>query len=457
MMSGFAGLILAAGHGTRMKSGLLKVLHPVMGVPMVSLVVDALREAGIDRPTVVIGYQGERVRTTLGDVADYVRQEEQRGTGHAVSAASERLADCRDVLVVNGDVPLVTADMLRRLMRRHRDSGAAATLLTAVMDDPTGLGRVVRDENGDLVNIVEEADASHAEAAITEINTAIACFRVEALLEALPLIRPDNVQGEYYLPDVFPLLHDRGRTVQTVQAADIRSVLGVNTRQELAEVTDILRHRIIEALMDRGVTVMDPSTTWIYPEVEVGCDTVIYPFTTIETGCRIGSQCTIGPMSHLIDARLGDDVSIWYSVVTESTLGDGVTVGPYAHLRPGNELADGVKVGNFAELKNSRIEKGTKIPHHSYVGDADIGEGVNVGAGTITVNYDGRNKHRTVIGDGAFIGCNSNLIAPLTVGRGGLVAAGSTINRDVPPDSLAVARNRQENKEGAARRYLRRD
>ncbi len=456
-MSGFAGLILAAGHGTRMKSGLLKVLHPIMGVPMVSLVVDALREAGIDRPTVVIGYQGERVRATLGDAADYVHQEEQRGTGHAVSSASESLADCRDVLVVNGDVPLVTADMLSRLMRRHRESGAAATLLTAVMDDPTGLGRVVRDENGDLVNIVEEADASHAEAALKEINTAIACFRVEALLEALPLIRPDNVQGEYYLPDVFPLLHERGRTVQTVQAIDIRSVLGVNTRQELAEVTDILRHRIIGDVMDRGVTVMDPSTTWIYPRVTVGCDTVIHPFTTIETGCRIGSQCTIGPMSHLINARLGDDVLVWHSVVTESTLGDGVTVGPYAHLRPGNELADGVKVGNFAELKNSRIDKGSKIPHHSYVGDADVGEGVNVGAGTITVNYDGRNKHRTVLGDGAFIGCNSNLIAPLTVGRGGLVAAGSTINRDVPPDSLAVARTRQENREGAARRYLRRD
>ncbi len=456
-MSGFAGLVLAAGHGTRMRSRFLKVLHPVLGVPMVSLVVQALHEAGIARPTVVIGYQGEQVQRTLGDAVEYVRQEDQRGTGHAVSAAAESLAGIDDVLVVNGDVPLVTADMLKRLMRRHRESGAAATLLTAVLDDPTGLGRVVRDEDGEMVSIVEEADASHAEAAIREINTAIACFRVNSLLETLPLLRPDNVQQEYYLPDVFPLLHERGLTVQTVQAADIRSVLGVNTRQELAEVTDILRRRIMDAVMDCGVTVMDPGTTWIYPGVEVGCDTVIHPFTTLEAGCHIGSRCSIGPMSHLIDVRVGDEVSVWYSVITDSTLGDGVTVGPFAHLRPGNELAEGVKVGNFAEVKNSRIEKGSKLPHHCYVGDADVGEGVNMGAGTITVNYDGRNKHRTVLGHGAFIGCNSNLIAPVTVGQGGFVAAGSTINRDVPPDSLAVARERQKNKEGWARRYLRRE
>ncbi|MFO8060080.1 MAG: bifunctional UDP-N-acetylglucosamine diphosphorylase/glucosamine-1-phosphate N-acetyltransferase GlmU [Bacillota bacterium] len=456
-MSGFAGLVLAAGHGTRMKSELLKVLHPVMGVPMVSLVVGALCDAGIDRPAVVIGYQGEAVRSCLGDAVSYVHQEEQRGTGHAVSAAAENLEASRDVLVVNGDVPLVTGDMLGRLMRRHRESGAAATLLTAVMDDPTGLGRVVRDESGEMVKIVEETDASHAEAAIREINTAIACFRVSSLLETLPLLRPDNVQGEYYLPDVFPLLHERGLTVQTVRATDNRSVLGVNTRRELAEVTGILRGRILDEVMDRGVTVMDPDTTWIYPGVEVECDTVIYPFTTIETGSRIGSRCHIGPMTHLIDARLGDDVSVRYSLVTESCLGDGVTVGPFSHLRPGNELADGVRVGNFAEVKNSRIDNGSKLPHHCYVGDAEIGEGVNVGAGTITVNYDGRRKHRTVVGNRAFIGCNSNLIAPVEVGEGGFVAAGSTITRDVPPDGLAVARGRQKNKEGWAHRYLRKD
>lgn len=457
-MVAFKGLILAAGQGTRMKSASLKVLHPVMGVPMLGLVVDAVVEAGVERPTVVVGYQGDRVRETLGDAVEYVVQKEQRGTGHAVSSASEVLTSARDVLVLHGDTPLVTGAMLERLMRRHRESGAAATLLTAVVDDPTGLGRVVRDEDGELVDIVEESDASHAEAAIKEINTAIACFRVEHLLEVLPLLRPENVQGEYYLPDVFPLLRQQGLTVQVAQAQDPRSVMGVNTRQELAGATAAMRERILERIMDRGVTVMDPATTWVYPGAQVGQDTVLHPFTTLEGECRVGERCQVGPMTHLIDATLGDEVLVRYSVIQESTLEDGVSVGPYAHLRPGNHLAEGARVGNFAEVKNSRIGRGSKLPHHSYIGDTDVGEGVNMGAGSITVNYDGRHKHRTLIGNGAFIGCNSNLIAPISIGPRAVVAAGSTVDDDVPPDSLAVARKRQVNKNGwVLRRYERKD
>lgn len=456
-MGTFKGLILAAGQGTRMKSTSLKVLHPVMGVPMLQLVVDAVVEAGIERPTVVIGYQGDRVREALGDGVEYVVQKEQRGTGHAVRSASATLASARDVLVLHGDTPLVTGGMLERLMRRHVESGAAATLLTAVVDDPTGLGRVVRDEDGELVDIVEEADASHAEAAIREINTAIACFRAQHLLEVLPLLSPENVQGEYYLPDVFPLLRQQGLTVQVVQAQDARSVMGVNTRGELAAATAAMRERILERIMDQGVTVMDPATTWVYPEARVGRDSVLHPFTTLEGRCRVGARCQVGPMSHLIDATLQDEVWVRYSVVQESTLENGVTVGPYTHLRPGNHISEGAKVGNFAEVKNSRVGRGSKLPHHSYVGDTDVGEGVNMGAGSITVNYDGRHKHRTVIGDGAFIGCNTNLIAPITVGSRALVAAGSTVDGDVPPDSLAVARKRQVNKQGWVLRRFQQD
>ncbi len=452
MFDRFGGLILAAGQGTRMKSDLLKVLHPIMGVPMVSLVVDAVKEAGIRRPAVVVGYQHQRVRTTLADRVDYVKQHEQRGTGHAVMSASDWLQQLKDVLILYGDTPLVTADLVSRLMRQHRLSTAAATLLTAEVADPEGLGRVVRDEEGELVSIVEEADASHAEAAIKEINTAIACFRVEPLLQMLPLLEPDNVQEEYYLPDVFELLLNRDYAVQTLQAPRAEEVIGVNTRKGLAEATEILRKRIIRRIMDHGVTVVDPATTWIGPQVSVQQDAVIMPFSTLEGDCQLGRECRVGPMVHLVDSELGDRSRVWYSVMEESSVGSDATVGPFAHLRPGSRLADDVKVGNFAEIKNSSIGRGSKIPHHSYVGDACLGEGINVGAGSITVNYDGQNKHQTTVESGAFIGCNSNLIAPLVVGRDAFVAAGSTVSDNVPSGSLAIERNEQCNKEGWVRR-----
>ena len=453
-MGRLQGLILAAGHGTRMKSDVLKVLHPVMGVPMLALVVDAVCEAGIERPAIVIGHQGERVRETLGDHVEYVVQEEQKGTGHAVSVAAESLRDFDDVLILYGDTPLVTAEMIEALTRRHHQGRAAATLLTAVVEDPSGLGRVIRDSRGEFVGIVEEADASHAEAAIGEINTAIACFNVAHLLECLPKIRADNVQGEYYLPDVFPLLLEKGQTVQTVQADDPMMVMGVNNRRGLALANEILRERILDRLMDGGVTVVDPHTTWVHPDARIGRDTTLAPFTTIEGPCSIGSHCHLGPMAHLIESRLGDNVRVLHSVVEASDLADGVEIGPYAHLRPDNVLGPGVRVGNFAELKNAHLGANTKVPHHAYLGDARVGDNVNIGAGAITVNYDGEAKHQTQIDEGSFIGCNSNLLAPVTVGRGGFVAAGSTINEDVPPGGLGIARQKQRNVENwVSRRF----
>ena len=452
MSKDFGSLILAAGQGTRMKSELLKVLHPIMGIPMVSLVVDAVKEAGITKPAVVIGHQGDKVRQTLKEQVRYVHQEEQRGTGHAVMVASEWLEQLQDVLVLYGDTPLVTPGLLNRLMKRHRESSAAATLLTAEVDDPEGLGRVVRDEQGEMVSIVEEADASHAESAINEINTAIACFKVEPLLEMLPLLEPDNEQGEYYLPDVFELQLKKEYNVQTVKAADAQEVIGVNTRRGLAEATEIFRARIIDEVMARGVTVTDPATTWISPHACIEQDTVILPFTTLEGHCKIGKGCRIGPMAHLANSNTGCETQVWYSMVEDSQLGDGVVVGPFAHLRPGNIIADEVKIGNFAELKNSEVGRGSKIPHHSYVGDASLGDDINMGAGAITVNYDGRKKHQTTIKNGAFVGCNSNLIAPLRIGERGFVAAGSTVSEDVPPESLAIERAQHENREGWVRR-----
>ncbi len=446
-MDDIRGLILAAGQGTRMKSDILKVLHPVMGRPMISLVVDALVSAGISRPGVVVGFQEDRVREVLGDEVEYAVQGEQLGTGHAVMQAAHLLEGYRDVLILYGDVPLVTSQLLGDLVRRHRLGGASATLLTAEVDDPVGLGRVVR-KGGELVAIVEESDASPAEAAITEINTAIACFKVDALLDCLPRLEADNAQGEYYLPDVFPMLLEEGLTVETIRAPQAGPVLGINTRSGLAEANGIMRRRILEDIMESGVTVMDPGTTWIDAGVEVGRDTVILPNTILQGDCVVGSNCRIGPNAHILESHLGDDVNLWHSVVEHSRIGNSVTVGPYAHLRPGNDLGNGVKVGNFAELKNTRLGEGCKVPHHSYVGDAEVGSGVNFGAGVVTVNYDGWQKHMTVVDDGAFIGCNSNLLAPVTVGENAFVGAGSTVDSDVPAGALGIGRARMVVKPG---------
>ncbi|QIA26169.1 bifunctional UDP-N-acetylglucosamine diphosphorylase/glucosamine-1-phosphate N-acetyltransferase GlmU [Thermaerobacter sp. PB12/4term] len=449
-------VILAAGLGKRMRSNRAKVLHPVAGRPMVEHVVRAAEGAGAGRVVVVVGHQGEQVQALLGDRVVYAWQHQPLGTGHAVLQAEAAVAGAQDVLVLYGDTPLLEADLLRQLIDAHRRSGAAATLLTAQLDDPTGYGRIVRDEAGRVVRIVEEADATPPQRAIREVNTGMACFRREPLFDSLRRLTPANAQGEYYLVDVVALLHQQGLAVHTVTAPDPRQVEGVNDREALARAEAILRDRIRKRWMAAGVTLIDPASAWIDDDVEIGRDTVIFPNTVVAAGSRIGEGCRLGPGAHITGSVLGNQVQVWYSVVEDSQLGDGCRVGPFSHLRPGCRLAPGVHIGNFAELKNAEVGPGSKVNHHSYLGDAQVGAGVNIGAGTVTVNYDGFRKHRTIIEDEAFIGCNANLVAPVRVGQGAYVAAGSTINQDVPPGALAIARERQVNKEGWAARWRQR-
>lgn len=449
-------VILAAGLGKRMRSSRVKVLHEIAGRPMIEYVVRAAEKSGAERVVVVVGHQADEVRAALGDRVTYAYQEEPLGTGHAVLQAEEALVGAADVLVLYGDTPLIEADLLRRLVAGHRESGAAATLLTAELEDPTGYGRILRDERGAVARIVEQADAGPEELVIREVNTGIACFRRDDLFAALRAIRPDNAQGEYYLVDAVRVLREMGRPVHSIKTDEEAAVFGVNDRVALARAEALLRDRIRQRWMRAGVTLIDPGSTWIDEDVEIGPDTVIYPHTFIEAGSRIGAGCRLGPGAHIVASRLGDRVRVWYSVVEESEIGDDVRIGPYSHLRPGCRVASGVHIGNFAELKRAVIQPGTKVNHHSYLGDVEIGSGVNIGAGTVTVNYDGVRKHKTVIEDGAFIGCNVNLIAPVRVGRSAYVAAGSTINQDVPADALAIARERQVNKEGWVARWRQR-
>lgn len=448
-MSDFIAVILAAGKGTRMKSALPKVLHRVGGRPMLAHVLAAAKEAGAGRSIAVIGFGAESVEAEIGPAAEFAVQAEQLGTGHAVLQAKAALIGYRGtVMVLCGDTPLLTAAMLRSLYEGHRRSGAAATVLTARMPDPAGYGRVIRDGDGRVLRIVEQKDASATELAVNEINTGIYCFECEQLFAALAGVTCDNRQGEYYLTDVIGLLAGQGAKVWAETAADHQATMGINSRQQLAEAEGILRRRKLAELMDEGVTVMDPASTFIDAGVAIGADSVIYPFTWLEGTTTIGRGCAIGPNTRLTDVTVGDDATIHFSYAHECSIGSKVTVGPYVHLRPQSELAAGVKVGNFVEIKNSKVGLGSKVPHLSYIGDTDMGAGVNIGSGTITVNYDGKKKHRTVIEDEAFIGCNTNLVAPVSVGRGSYIGAGSTITKDVPPGALAVGRARQANIEG---------
>jgi bifunctional UDP-N-acetylglucosamine pyrophosphorylase / glucosamine-1-phosphate N-acetyltransferase len=445
-------VVLAAGKGTRMKSRLPKAAHPVCGKPMARYPVDAARKLGAQRVVVVVGHEADAVRAAVGDDVEYVLQADQRGTGHAVMQAERALREADDVLVLNGDLTLVTADELRTLLDRHHSTGAAATLLTAELEDPASYGRVVRRGDGTVDRVVERRDASPEEAAIREINVGLYCFRAAELRDCLSRLRPDNDQGEYYLTDVIGLLVGDGRRVEAVIASDARCALGVNDRVELAEAAAIQRERILRRLMLSGVTLIDPLTTYVDAEVQIGQDTVIHPMTVIQGRSIIGSECQIGPSARISDSELADRVTVHASVVVEARIGGGTRIGPYANLRPGCQLGREVKVGDFVELKNAVLEDRVSAGHHAYLGDVTVGEKSNIGAGTITCNYDGRKKHRTVIGREVFIGTHATLVAPVTVGDGAYVAAHSVVTEDVPADAMAIARSRQTNKEGWAAR-----
>ncbi|MCL2337951.1 MAG: bifunctional UDP-N-acetylglucosamine diphosphorylase/glucosamine-1-phosphate N-acetyltransferase GlmU [Firmicutes bacterium] len=441
-----AAVILAAGKGTRMKSATVKVLHRVCGLAMVEHVLAAVREAGVQKTVLVVGEQGDKVMELLGETVAYARQEQQLGTAHALLQARSLLDGFSgDVLVVCGDTPLLRPQTLADLCRQHRAEQNAATVLTAVLPDPAGYGRVVRDAGGMVRKIVEQKDAAAEELAVREVNTGVYCFRSAGLFEALDSLRSDNAQGEYYLTDVIGYYVDRHEPVGAVTLDNSEEITGVNDRCQLAAAEKALRRRVLERLMLSGVTVQDPDNTYIDATVEIGMDTVIYPFTIIEGKSKIGENCTIGPSSRLQDVDLGDRVTVMNSVVVGSTAADGCNIGPFAYIRPDCVLGREVKVGDFVELKKSCLGDGAKVPHLSYVGDADVGRTVNIGAGTITCNYDGEKKSVTRIGDGAFIGSNTNLVAPVQVGAGAVTGAGSTITRDVPPGALGVTRDKQKN------------
>lgn len=432
-----------------MKSELPKVLHAVGGKAMVQQVLDAAAGAGAEGAIVIVGFGGEAVQAALGPQAEFVTQTEQLGTGHAVLQAEQALAGYDGtVMILCGDTPLLTAALLDAFRQAHAASGAVGTVLTAMMPNPAGYGRVIRDAAGQVQKIVEQKDATPAELAVQEINTGIYCFDREALFAALQQVGCSNQQQEYYLTDVIDILNRSGAKVGAYVTADAVQTQGINSRSQLAEAEQVIRRRKLDELMDAGVTIMDPASTFIDAMVTIGPDTVIYPYTWIEGATCIGKDCRIGPNTRLQDTQIGDQTVVHFTYAHECRLGNQVTVGPYVHLRPGTSLADAVKIGNFVEVKNSQIGSGSKLPHLSYIGDTDMGSQVNIGCGTITVNYDGQKKYRTTIEDKAFVGCNSNLVAPVTVGCGAYVAAGSTITKEIPAGALGVARARQNNIEG---------
>ena len=447
-MNKVAALVLAAGKGTRMKSRLPKVLHKVGGKAMVERVLDTVTAVGVDRSVVIVGFGGEEVRAYLGDRCEYVTQEEQKGTGHAVREAKPVLGDFDGTIVLMcGDTPLVTEDTIKALLNEHATTGAAATVLTAHMENPTGYGRIIRDEEGKVLRIVEQKDGTPDELAVQEINTGMYAFDSQKLWPCLAQLSDDNAQGELYITDVVGILVNAGERVSAYMTMDEDESLGVNSRVQLAEAERILRNRKLRELMDAGVTIIDPATTYVAPEVVVGSDTILHPGTILEGNTVIGKECEIGPHTRFTNVTVGDNNVIHFTYAHDCEIKNGTDIGPYVHLRPNTVIGDKVHIGNFVEVKNSIVGEGTKFPHLSYIGDSDVGGGVNIGCGTITVNYDGKIKHRTRIDDGAFVGCNTNLVAPVHVGSYSYIGAGSTITKDVPDKALAVGRARQMIKE----------
>jgi bifunctional UDP-N-acetylglucosamine pyrophosphorylase/glucosamine-1-phosphate N-acetyltransferase len=450
-----AAVVMAAGKGKRLKSAVPKVLHSVCGRPVLWHVLQAVEKARPDRVVVVVSHGREAVEEAvrswkLKAPVRFVDQGEPLGTGHAVMAAEREVGRATDVLVVPGDNPLLTWDMLRDLLRLHRRRTPAATVQTTVLPDARGYGRVIR--NGErLLRIAEERDATAEERDIREVATSVYAFRRDDLFRALPAVGRDNSQREYYLPDVLAVLAKNGDDIRAIEA-DYGGALDVNSRAALARAAAAMRRRINDELMASGVTLVDPDQTYIDAGVRIGADTVIHPLTFLEGETRLGKGCTIGPATRVADSRVDDGAEVQFSVVRGAKIGAGATVGPYANIRPGTVLAPGAKAGTFVEIKASRVGEGSKVPHLSYVGDAEIGKGANIGAGTITCNYDGYEKHRTVIGDRAFIGSDTMLVAPVRVGREAVTGAGSAITRDVPDGALAVERAEQRVVDGYAKR-----
>lgn len=455
-MSKIAFLILAAGKSKRMKTSIPKVLHKICGKSMISYILNAIEPFASDIG-IVIGFNGELVKKEVGDGPVYIEQPLQKGTGDAVRVAKDFWNKYETLIVLPGDVPFLSYHTIKRLLDVHFEEKNVVTLLTAFLDNPSGYGRMVRDENGRLIKIVEEKDATPEERKIKEVNGGVYCFDVEFLDKSILKLDSNNVQGEYYLPDLIKIAVDSSLKVGTFQVEDSFEIMGINDRRALAQADRELRRRINDRLMlECGVTLLDPENTYISPDVKIGMDTVIYPMTFIEGNSIIGERCVIGPNVRIVDSFIGNGVKIRENVVIEeSRISDNCEIGPFAYLRPETVLDEEAYVGKFVEVKKSFIGKKSKVPHLSYIGDATIGERVNVGAGTITCNYDGFKKNPTYIEDDVFIGSDTMLVAPVRVGKGAITGAGSVITKDVPPDSLAVARAKQVNIEGWAKRRRR--
>lgn len=455
-MPHLSGVVLAAGKGTRMKSPLPKVLHRVCGVPMAELAGRAMKEAGVERPILVVGHGKDAVIEALGDCYEYVEQGEQKGTGHAMACAMDRLPEDGFVFVAPGDAPLIESAVYRQMLESAKEHEPDCVMAVAVLDDPFGYGRILRDAGGNVIRIVEEPDANDEIRAIREVCTSFYLFRIPALRNLIQSLGNDNAKGEYYLTDMPDLIHKAGGRTETIAVRDFNLLKGVNDRWQLAQASQILRERILKRHAENGVSIEDPSSTYVEFDVEIGSNTTLRPMTVIEGQSRIGVNCEIGPSSRIVSTDVGDGVTIMMSHVNRARIGDGCRIGPFANIRPHTELGKDVKVGNFVELKNAIVRDGASLSHLTYVGDATVGARANIGAGTITCNFDGFEKHRTEIGDDAFVGSNSTLVAPVRIGAGAMTAAGSTITEDVPDGGLGMGRSRQINKEHWAEQWRKR-
>jgi len=431
-------VILAAGEGTRMLSTLPKPLHPLLGKPLIEYVLEASESLSEKSPVMVVGHGADLIKDSLGERVRYVEQAELLGTGHAVQQAEELLSEYSDqVLILYGDMPLISQDTLRAIIETQGSHDGPMTILTVESADPRGFGRIKRDSGGNIQAIVEEADASPEELLITELNAGIYCFRSDWLWPSLNKLGL-SPKGEYYLTDLVSLAAGEGLSIKSVLAGDPDELIGINTRVHLAESSQILRKRINQDLMLSGVTIIDPSSTYIEPGVAIGRDTLIFPNTYLQGNTTLGQKCLIGPGTRIFNSQIGNSCEIEFSVIESSLIEDGVDIGPFSHLRKGAHLGPGVHVGNFGEIKDSYLGKGTKMGHFSYIGNAQIGADVNIGAGAITCNFDGKEKHQTVIKDGVFIGSDSMLVAPLEIGENSRTGAGSVVTKDVPPDTVVV-------------------
>nr|WP_312578681.1 bifunctional UDP-N-acetylglucosamine diphosphorylase/glucosamine-1-phosphate N-acetyltransferase GlmU [Sedimentibacter sp.] len=446
-------IILAAGEGTRMKSDTPKTLHKVCGKEMVKYVIEAAEKSGIEKNIVILGHGKEKIKENIDDygvitVVQPIGEGFAYGTGFAVMSAKNHINDDDTVLILCGDGPLITKETLEEFIKYHNDKGYEASVLTAVLNNPKGYGRIVRNEDMTISGIVEEKDATEEIKAIKEINTGIYCFNGGMLKKSLEKIDTNNSQNEYYLTDTIKVLNNEQYKIGGYIIKDESEIKAVNDRVQLSEVNKIMQQRINKRHMLSGVTLIDPDNTYIEDGVIIGSDTIIYPGVILEDNTSIGSHCIIGPNSRIINSDIKDNVNVESSKVIESYIDDNTTVGPFAYLRPGTKLGKNVKIGDFVEVKKSVIGDNSKSSHLSYIGDAEVGKNVNIGCGVVFVNYDGKNKNKTIVGDGAFIGSNSNLVAPVTINDCGYVACGSTITKNVETDDLAIARARQVNKKG---------